>query len=41
MKSKELMTPPIADKKDRTIQRLTLIIESQAQQLKELTETVK
>ncbi|CAH2014128.1 unnamed protein product [Acanthoscelides obtectus] len=33
-KSKELMTPAVADEKDGTIQRQTLIIESQAQQIK-------
>ncbi|CAH1962124.1 unnamed protein product [Acanthoscelides obtectus] len=41
MESKELMTPAVTDEKGRTIQRQTLIIESQAQQIKELTETVR
>ncbi|CAH2010668.1 unnamed protein product [Acanthoscelides obtectus] len=40
-KSKEFMTPAVADEKDGTIQRQTLIIESQAHQIKELTETMK
>ncbi|CAH1972471.1 unnamed protein product [Acanthoscelides obtectus] len=40
-KSKELMAPAVADEKDGTIQRQTLTIESQAQQIKELTETMK